>query len=424
MLCVAAATDLLRTVATPMTMRVLILEPYANGHHGPYLEWMTRGLLDRGFETIVITLPESMEHPSMRAVGRLVCVRGLTAGRNVSAPKDTLQLTKREFAYWRLFREWYRAVVGEQRPDVVFLPYLDYCLYAIGLLGSPFDDCPWVGLAMRPSFHYQEMGVIAPRPTLATLKKALFFRLARNKHLRCLLTIDESLAEYISKRTTFASKTAFLAEPAEMTDLLDPVTGKQRLGIPSTRKLILVYGHITPRKGVLELLRAITCPLFPPSVDVLLAGEVSPEVRNALMNSPAAELLSQGRIRLLDRFIEVDEERVVFAAADIVWLGYCGHYTASGVLMQAASAGRPVLACHEGIIGWQTRRHALGQTVDPKDPVAVCRAIQAALQSGSSWSTNRYARTGMPSTTFADACNLLAAALSGSSASSLERGFD
>jgi hypothetical protein len=29
-------------------MRVLVLEPHASGHHGPYLQWMMQGFAERG----------------------------------------------------------------------------------------------------------------------------------------------------------------------------------------------------------------------------------------------------------------------------------------------------------------------------------------------------------------------------------------
>lgn len=365
-------------------MRVLILEPHAAGHHGPYLHWMAAGLAERGLSVTIVTLPKSMEHPSLRAlVDSDAAIRIIPFAGASEQPQQghrTRGLIAREFAYWQMFRHWYKAHLDTVQPDVVFLPYLDYCLYAIGILGSPFGNCPWVGLSMRPSFHYQEMGVIAPQPSLAAIKKTLFFRLLNNRHLRCLLTIDEPLREYLAGTHGSASKVAFLPEPAEFAILPEAAGSKQELGLSIERKLILVYGSITQRKGVIELLRALADPTFPPSVDVLLAGKLSPEI-NALLAEPwANELITQGRLRLLGRFIECKEEPILFAAADIVWLGYRSHYAASGVLIQAAQAGRPVLACEEGIIGWQTRRHGLGEVVRPEEVSSIIVGVSALLE--------------------------------------------
>ncbi len=400
-------------------VRVLILEPHASGHHGPYLQWMTTGLLQRGFRPTVVTLSESLSHPSMATIADAVEKDRVEVICEAHEPSRFLRTSNsslgghagREFAYWRLFSEWYRAHVHRARPDIVFLPYMDYCLYAVGLLGSPFGNCPWIGLAMRPSFHYRQMGVIAPRPSLATVRKALFLRVLANRHLRRLLTIDEPLAQYLAAASTALGKKAtFLPEPAELTDLPNPIDAKRRLGTPADRKLILVYGAISARKGVLELFQAVGHPGFPPSVDVLLAGELAPEIHQALVSPEIAPLVAQGRLRLLDRFITTEDESFLFAAADIVWLGYRGHYTASGVLVQAANTGRPVIACKEGIIGWQTQRHGLGKVVNPGNPPEVCEAVCAL-------SERTFAQiigTGAPlapQNTFENACNILAAAL-------------
>jgi len=365
-------------------MKILVLEPHAIGHHGPYLEWMVNGLVERGFEVTVVTLPESIAHPTMQSLADAAPTGGSKSLRLISFPAagfprtwsdGTAGFATRELSYWRLFK----AQAGTVRPDVVFLPYLDYCLYAIGLLGSPFGNCPWVGLAMRPSFHYRQMGVIAPRPSLAAIKRALFFRLLNNRHLRSLLTIDEPLATYLADRARVSGKVAFFPEPTEFGELLDTSDAKRKLGVPADRNLILVYGAITRRKGVVELLRAVVDPELPPSVDVLLAGKVSPEIHELLVEPWVAKLVARGRIRLFDRFIETKEEPVLFAAADVVWLGYRGHYNASGALVLAAAASCPVIACEEGIIGWQTQRHGLGRTVNPEDMSEVAAAVGALL---------------------------------------------
>jgi len=47
-------------------MKVLIFEPRVDGHHGPYVQWMAVGLAERGFDVTLVTLPESMTHPSMQ----------------------------------------------------------------------------------------------------------------------------------------------------------------------------------------------------------------------------------------------------------------------------------------------------------------------------------------------------------------------
>ena len=391
-------------------MEILILEPHAHGHHGPYLEWMATGLAERGFGITIATIPESMEHPSFRALAESnekMRIAPVSGSPNETSARGGLDSIVREFTYWRFFRKCYKHISADSRPDVVFVPYLDYCLYAIGLLGSPFVNCPWVGLAMRPSFHYQATGVVAPKPALASIKKRLFFRLLRNRNLRHLLSIDESLIEYLDSYAKLQDKVVFFPEPAEFGDLPSRNDAKKHLGVSVERKLILVYGAITGRKGCVELLRAIASPGFPVSVDVVLAGRHASEIHKLFGEPWVAALIDQGRVICLDRFIERTEEPTLFAAADIVWLGYRGHYTSSGVLVQAANAGRPVLACEDGVLGWQTRRHNLGRTVNPRDTAGVISAVIALLDEPTGGRANDRGLSSWRSISFEEAQNVL-----------------
>lgn len=359
-----------------------MIEPHSSGHHGPYLEWMANGLAEGNFEVTIATTPESMEHPSFRSLVkgnekiRIVPITGLS---HSDAPIRLSSLVTRELAYWRYFKKCHNELSRDMRPDVVFLPYLDYCLYAFGLLGSPFERLPWVGLAMRPSFHYQEMGVVAPRPALAILKKHLFFRMLGNHHLRSLLTIDQPLATYMISHAKLGAKVIFFPEPVRWAELPNKTFARNELCLPPKRNLILVYGAITERKGIKTLLRAMASAEFPESTDVILAGKQSAEIDKLLTEPWISDLIKKQRLILLNRFIEDSEEPTLFSSVDIVWLGYQQHYSSSGVLAQAAAARRPVIACHEGIIGWQTSRYFLGRTVNTTDPAAINLAIKSIL---------------------------------------------
>lgn len=408
-------------------MRVLVLEPHCDGHHGAYLRWMVEGLAGHGVDVAVATLPESLVHPAVRDLvasnpdqmhsTQFVAFppsRGFRRrGRLGSGGAAALGL--REARYWGLLRGWYRSYSRIAQPDIVFVSYLDYALYAIGLLGSPFGQCPWVGLAMRPSFHYRRMGIVAPEPPLRAIKEALFFRMLGNRYLKCLLTIDEALVEYLAAKDAQGGRVLFLPQPADFGTLPSSRDAKRRLGMKSNRKLILVYGGIDRRHGVPELLRALSDPLLSSTVDVLLAGKVHADIRGALNEPRVRALTASGRLTILDRFIRADEESTIFGAADIVWVGYRDHYGASGVATQAERAGRPVIACAEGILGWQTRRHKLGKTVSPEDTAAVIAAIHGLLDEAETRQSDRVAgrACGAVSASYQDATDVLVRALAG-----------
>ena len=363
---------------------VLLIEPHAQGHHGPYLQWMVEGLVEYGFTVIVATLIESTRHPSLLQISTtlsdVVDVVALERGnfdsnRNLQGlPK----LVRDEVAYWWMFRKWYRQYASKSHLTAVFLPYLDYCLHVLGLLGSPFGRTPWAGVTMRPTFHHPAMGIPSPRPALWRFKRAIFLHLLKNKHLKQVLTIDESLVQYLQHRNPRNEKVTFLSQPSTLGHSPVSISSKprRRRKATSNRKTILLYGALSFRKGIKELLQAFSKPSFPNFVDVILAGKVTEEIRPLLSDDGVKALQKNHRIILLDRFISEKEEQALFESADFVWLGYRGHHTCSGVLVQAACAGLPVIACEEGIIGWQTKHYNLGIVVQPTDIDAVIKGIQ------------------------------------------------
>jgi glycosyltransferase involved in cell wall biosynthesis len=139
--------------------------------------------------------------------------------------------------------------------------------------------------------------------------------------------------------------------------------------------VVLAYGALSSRKGIEALLRACERLEQPQRFVVLLAGRQDPNVTHQIARRRAT-LVNRG-IRLLEwnRFLDDKSEAVAFAAADMVWMGYFGFLGSSGVLLQSAKAGLPIIACNEGTIGWTTRQHGLGLTIDPMDATEVASAI-------------------------------------------------
>jgi Glycosyltransferase len=219
---------------------------------------------------------------------------------------------------------------------------------------------------MRTAFHYPEMGIVAPKQELASAKKRLFFRLLKNKTLKAIFSIDETLCEFVEKiGRPLSTKIRYLPDAAEFNGSMTRIQARNFLSIPDKAVVILVYGTLSLRKKAVDVLLQVADQKgFPEHVHILLAGQQDDGVHQ-LMHSPIAQKLrALSRLYVLDKFIPQDDEYAVFKASDIVWLGYRDHYGMSGVLLQAGKMGLPILACKEGLIGWLTEKHALGVTCD------------------------------------------------------------
>jgi glycosyltransferase involved in cell wall biosynthesis len=285
----------------------------------------------------------------------------------------------REFRTRKAFRDIFDKYGRDWKPDIVLLPFADYCLYAIGMIGSPFGGIPWVGITMRPTFHHRRLGIKSPRDLFSRAKEALFLRVLKSTELRCLFSIDDTLVSYIrSVAKGRKDKIEYLPPPLHDIPLLDPARAKRELGIDPANFVVLLYGTIVRRKGVDQLLRVLRDGRLQRKVVVVLAGQASGDIRRRILSLDwVRALIESGTLLVLDRHINEEEESLVYSAANVIWLGYVGHYASSGILMQARRLGKPVIACEEGMIGWETKRDLLGVTFQRDDLEGVAGHINA-----------------------------------------------
>lgn len=362
-------------------MHVLIIEAALSGHHSGYLGRISAAYMEAGHTVTVTVLQRDALHPSL---GRLKTQFGvafnvlpLVDARYDDALNSRLGEPGREFALRRLFGQAYSIVNRARAVDYVFLPYLDYCLYAFGLLGSPFGLTQWGGICMRPSFHYRHFGVIAPTPKLATTKRALFLRLLRSKTLKSVYTIDELLNCYVAERySQWAHRLRYLPDPAELNGSHTYESARHALGIPGGAVVVLVYGAIDERKGLDALVAAISSPEVPKTLHLLVVGQQSATIQPVLQSTDVSTLTQEGRCHIINSFVDDAMEQMVFAASDIIWLGYRNHYVMSGVLVLAASAGKSVIATQDGLIGWYTWERKLGHVVNIKELSAITKILK------------------------------------------------
>lgn len=363
-------------------MHVLIIEAALTGHHSGYLERIAAAYMEAGNSVTATVLQRDTSHP---AIGRLQSKFGtafnvvpLDDARYDAALRSRLGESGREVALRQMFGQSYRAVQQVKPVDYVFLPYLDYCLYALGLLGSPFGPTQWGGICMRPSFHYENYGVIAPRPKLANVKRALFLKLLRSKTLKSVYTIDELLHRFVAERhAPWTHRLQYVPDPAELKGSHTYESARKALGIPGGAVVVLVYGAIDGRKGLDALVEAMSSPEVPKTLNLLVAGRQSAAIQPLMQSTQVSTLMQDGRCHVINSFVDDAVEQMVFAASDIVWLGYRNHYAMSGVLVLAAISGKPVIATQDGLIGWYTRERELGLAIDIKSARQLVDALQS-----------------------------------------------
>jgi glycosyltransferase involved in cell wall biosynthesis len=107
----------------------------------------------------------------------------------------------------------------------------------------------------------------------------------------------------------------------------------------------------------------------------VLAGRVADGYGDRLLRAVERMRAAGAEVELRDWFQDEEEYRQVLASARCVALAYPRHYGMSRVLVEAASAGTPVIAGEWGLVGHLVRKYGIGMAVDPTDRRAMRRSL-------------------------------------------------
>lgn len=360
-------------------MRLFIVEPLISaGHHPIYVSLISKEARRRGWDAHILTARATdMESEGVRSVlDAGVPVHSIVDNVSFSEGAGTVAGLQYQFQQHTAFGKAVRELAAHNKPDFVYLTNLDYMHRVAAFRGSPFGPYPFAGVLAGIRFHHQSMGVIAP-PVQGSSAHKLFFRgLLRLPTLRAVLTPDDLIQPYL-EQCGFPNrgKVAYIPEMANFSSTCDKERARKQLGLNSDRVVLLCYGALSRRKGVEVLMRLLNDERCPSALTVLFAGRQEEAVRQILHAHGVERLRNEGRVIALDRFLDGNDEAIAFAASDLAWLGYTGYYGISGVTMQAAVSGLPVLACKEGIIGWWVRKYGIGECVDVDSVDSVLGAV-------------------------------------------------
>lgn len=351
-----------------------MIEPHATGHHAAYLRWVVEGIAEQGWRVVVATTPAALEHPLLADLrqgrGGVELLFASFPSPGAGAPGG-LAIVRNELAHWWALRRLVRA--ESQRGDVagVVLPYLDYCFFACGVLGVPDSRVPWHVISMRLS------AVDTSAASGIPWKWHLLRRLLSARSLRTLFSICPSVRTLPAGWLTneMAERLRYLPDPAEHRGVADRDAARGALGIPSGRPAVLVFGSIDERKGLDRLVEALVADSALAQYVLVIAGKQSESLKRALA-APLAALKHRHSVIEMDHVLDDEEQVRVFAAADVVWLGYDRHTFMSGVLVLAGRARLPVVATDIGEVGAFVREHGMGVLIERQGVDGVCGALR------------------------------------------------
>jgi glycosyltransferase involved in cell wall biosynthesis len=160
---------------------------------------------------------------------------------------------------------------------------------------------------------------------------------------------------------------------------VDRAAARRLLGVPRDARVVLFFGEIRREKNLVGLVRAMS-PLRRrvPGAYLLAAGKLR-HFDPSLVTREMDRLELREAVDFRPVFVDDAHVDAYFAAADLVALPY-RDITQSGVVFQAMTAGRPVVATDTGGLGHTVREAGCGLVVPVGDEVALVEALARLLE--------------------------------------------
>jgi glycosyltransferase involved in cell wall biosynthesis len=321
--------------------------------------------------------------------------RELTAGERALLRERT-SLIEEHAVYIRLVR-WVRAtsivdklfveyLIATQPPDCeVVLLYLDAFIFQLAILPLPRKCVS--GILFRTSFHHRDVGIRieGAREYLLFLAKYATCRLCAVRTGIHRIFVQDPFAQAYAEKTWRTTKYITVPDP------VGPEAGAPPPVVASLppsgrRRVLLVCGELSRRKGVLVVLRALATlePCHLSRIQVRFVGPILHTERGSLLAELARFQHSQpaAEISLDERFYSGAEFDAAILAADVVLTLYERSFGSSATVIRAAMFGRPVISTDQGLLGRLVRRHRAGVAVDVRDSRAVAQVFRKFVDTG------------------------------------------
>jgi glycosyltransferase involved in cell wall biosynthesis len=362
---------------------VLVFEPDARGHAEEWLVHIARFVRNRQPPLRVTLAVPQMLAPRLRDIAVEIerDLEVLPLDQESCAPCLARPLARAAIERWRLMQSCLRSSGADHGH---FL-----CLDAVSLpiaLGWDMAGRSVAGVLFRPSVHYGAFkpGDERPREIVRDLRKRIMYpMMLGNPALEAVLSLDPYFVEYARKAYRHGDKVVELPDPAAIPTPVPSPGEHVALRFPRDRSAFLLFGELTARKGIIELLQA--CQLLDDAtaarVALIVAGRIAPELRAEVGHRVRA--LRRHRpelwIQVADRRLAEAEIAHTLMDCDVLLVPYQRFVGSSGLLVWAAMFQRPVITQDYGMLGQAVRDYGLGLAVDTTKPAEIAAALKRAI---------------------------------------------
>ena len=348
-------------------MKVLIVEPEFEGHHiSLYLRLILKEMIKKNIEFRIFTTKKTISSQPFKLIDnelsikkKTLCMQGSISLKN----KSLLNLILFQIRYFLFIRRNLKFARQNFKYDVVYFGHLDPFIFIFSIFSNFFQEKIITGLLCNIRF-YQSAYKIKKFEFIDIIKFFLFNLSLYSSRLKKIFIVDELFFKYLNKKLSksLLNKVTFVSEACHLLKTSSN-NFRYKFRIKKRDKVILLYGDLKKRKGVVELIKITKNKNFPKNIKIILAGKQSNDVKN-FVKKKVKNNKSQNII-IFNKFLNYREESNFFDIANVVWLAYSGGSDgSSGVLKQAALAGKPIIETGRGLISWINKKYKIGININ------------------------------------------------------------
>jgi glycosyltransferase involved in cell wall biosynthesis len=365
-------------------VRVQIFEPFSGGHQTEYVAFLLPTLVrlrEAGkLERIVLTT--TSRHRETAAFAELLAPFASNVDFDVVAAGDI-------YDSGTTVTEILLDAVKRNRPDYIVSTSADNGALALAvrcLAGSDFRSRRITSVGV---LHYGSPRSARGVRNRLTAGAQTFSR--RFGPWSELHVVNPLLYDATVRQGRWAEdRVKLLPHPVAVQPGIPKPVARRSLGIPVDGTYLGQIGKSDGRKAIPELLAAFRAAQLPADRRILLAG-TQHEPHKRLIDEHYADMLRDGRLIVLDRYLPREELFVATCAMDVISVAY---YTdqLSANLLAAVAAGRPVIGERTGYTGTIVDAFAVGYATDIRNPADFAASVTAAFAESPDFQLSEAAR--------------------------------
>lgn len=368
-------------MSASLTYRLSVFDSIDDGHHTDYLSYLIHQFSHKPEVELLLIVPDSF----IQSFKNNRHTWGYDLGNNIHFhPLDapTIQNLHSQSIYKRSIAEWnlYVDISEAWEASHGLLMYFDY--FQLGMLLGKKAHFQLGGIYFRPNFYYKKASWKS-----AFIKKWMLRLSAFRTSMKVLYSLDHKAVKHIRP---LLGKTQVLriSDPvrAYQVSIKELMAFREKWGIPTNKKVCLIFGYLDPRKGIEAFLQS-TKHLTSDEISqicFMVAGAISPAYQAHL-----EKLFQQyPDLKVISIFQEIKGKdiQLCFEAADLVLMLYQNHVGMSSVLVRASISKKVVLGTHYGLLGKLIQSMHLGLVVDAQSPVQIAEQLEQYLNLGIGYS--------------------------------------